>query len=186
MASLDEIIGSPLTLEDLSGGESGSVEIKNAPSNINMAAHISLLSDTPEQVESTYRGVSSDLDQSATSQTLDSLASFAKAHNFGKNKQALAEYLADPDVGDAEKHDAAIGTLDVENEMYSLRNSFSTEMLEADSEGESVEAEFVRVSLADAIVEVNQVKGAQQSLLNREASKLNPTAMGAWADGPWK
>lgn len=116
------------------------------------------------------------------SQTATDLVNVARDTAMGANKAALVSFLADPNVSDLDKQKAASGVLDKENSIYSTSNVLSNLAIQAPAgANEPVETELARVSMADAINEVNSYKREKQALLNREAAKSDTGTMAAFA-----
>lgn len=148
--------------------------ISSQPSNRNLAAYTAALSGDPESVSATYLQVAGDLDRDGQSRAGEAIQQEARQRSYGQARQGMMDVLADPTVDDETKRNAALGFLDETNPRYNVRNTASFESLSEESQGESVEAEDVRISIADALEEVNDYKLWQQSVITTEANRRNP------------
>ena len=175
MASLEEFSQiSPASLEDFQYSKDEVAPVSNKPSNLNLAAHAAAFVEDPLQVMQAYQTSNAELDMTGKSQAADELLRVAREKSVEKSQVALSNILIDPSVSDADKQATANAALDVSNKVYSTSNMLSREALVADAGHESVETERARISMADAIGEVNAVKKQQQAILNAEIAKKDP------------
>lgn len=183
MANLEEFsqVNTP-ALEEFNTSVHENVPVNNRASNLNLAAHAAALSDDPAQVMSAYSTINAEVDLTGKSEAAEGLLNLVKEKNFNKSRQALVNFMVDPQYTDEQKQEAALGVLDVTSKLYSTNNMLSTEALSAPSGNESVEQEAVRVSLADSILEVNQYKNESQMILNSEIAKTDGNMTGQYAD----
>lgn len=183
MASLDEFNPTPTnSIDDFKVGLPVTAPVSNRPSNINIAAHAAAMTNDPNAVVKTFERSNAEMDMTGKSQTATDLVNVARDTAMGANKAALVSYLADPKVSDLDKQKAASGVLDKENSIYSTSNVLSNLAIQAPAgPSEPVETELARVSMADAINEVNSYKRDKQALLNREAAKSDTGTMAAFA-----
>lgn len=180
MAGIDDYIGqATASVDEFAMDKLDRMKISNKSSNINMASKLAVLSDAPEGIESVYRSISSDLDSGMATEQLTEMI---KSRSYEESKKVMLDVLASPDFSDEQKQAAAGAVLDLNNEMYSVDSILAAESLGAENSNEPPEAEYVRVSMAEAIGELNQFKEDAQALLNHEASKTNPNAIMAFAD----
>lgn len=183
MANLEDFSQSSApSLEEFNTSVHETVPVSNRASNLNLAAHAAALSDDPAQIMSAYQTINSEIDMTGKSEAAEGLLNLVREKNFSKSRKALADFLVDPQYSDEQKQEAALGVLDVTNELYSTSNMLSTAALEAQSGKEPVETEITRVNLADSIVEVNNYKNEAQMILNSEAAKSDSNLAGAYAD----
>lgn len=183
MAGLEDFnkVVETFKLEDFVSEET-SVGVVSKASNLNMAAHVASMSPAPEQVFDNYERVAADLSETGQSEVGMELVKQARYDHMRGNRESLIEYLADPEISDELKYEAALGAVDEANEAWKLENIISTEALSADAGQETVEQEMVRVSLADQVDLINQVKHEKQRLLNAELAKSNPELLGTALD----
>ena len=184
MAELEDFNGEqPFSLEDLITQETFVAPVNSHSSNINLAAHTTMLS-SDENLPDTYNSIVGKLEETPDDETskVDYLLRLTKEKSYTKSRQALVDLLADPNYSDEDKSVAVNKVMDIKSEQYSMRNILSEEALIAPSHGESVEGEAARVSLADAISEINIYKDKQQKLLNMEVSKLNADTANVFGD----
>lgn len=176
MASLDQFTeAAPSTLDSFAMDSNQVAPVSNRPSNLNLAAHAAALTPDPSNVVRTFQESNAQLDLQGKSETAQTLLSTSKDAMMGGNKAALVAYLADPKVSDEDKRNVALGTLDRTNDIYSTSNVLSTNALIAPAApNEPVETETARISMADAINEVNAYKRDSQALLNQEVAKADP------------
>lgn len=175
MASLDQFVQTDRpSLADFQV-EGPLYPISSQPSNRNLAAYTAALSGSPESVSATYLQVAGDLDRDGQSRAGEAIQQEARRRSYGQARQGMMDVLADPTVDDETKRIAAVEFLDETNPRYNVRNTASFESLSEDSQGESVEAEDVRISIADALEEVNDYKLWQQSVITTEANRRNPS-----------
>lgn len=175
MASLEEFSQiSPASLADFAYSKDEVAPVSNKPSNLNLAAHAAAFVEDPLQVMQAYNTTNAELDMEGRSQSSQELLRVARENSVAKSQQALSNILIDPNVSDADKQATAAAALDVANKVYSTSNMLSRESLVADAGHESVETEYARVSMADAIGEVNDYKKAKQAILNTEVAKNDP------------
>jgi len=177
MASLDKFTDTSAASLDAFQIEAPIVPINNEKSNKNLAAYTAALSGNPDSVEAIYLQTASEQDQTGSSQTFEQVKKRANEQGLTKNRQALINVLTDPSITDEQKRSAATAVLDQTNEMYNIRNAVSEGALIDDSEDETVEAEYQRVSLASAIDGVNREKKRRQALLNSELAKSDPSIL---------
>lgn len=182
MASLDDFsIKTGVSLEELSP-EKEQVVVSNEASAKNLASYTAISSDNPEEVEKIYRQSVSEIEQTGSSVAADRILQMAKEKSFSRAREAFTDFLADPEVSDGAKQRLASDYLDVQNERFNIRNIVSEESLISDSGSETVEQENVRVSLADAIEEINEYKREAQALLNQEAAQANKGVTDSYFD----
>lgn len=183
MASLDEFNPAPTnSIDDFTVDKAITAPVSNRPSNVNIAAHAAAMVSDPNSVVKTFERANAEMDMTGQSQAASDLVNTARDAAMGANKAALVSYLADPKVGDLEKQQAAAGVLDKANSIYSTSNVLSNLALQAPAgPNEPVETEMGRVSMADAINEVNAYKRDKQALLNREAAKGSDSTLAAVA-----
>lgn len=176
MASLDQFTeAAPSTLDSFAMSSNQVAPVSNRPSNLNLAAHAAALTPDPSNVVKIFQESNAQLDLQGKSETAQALLSTSKDAMMGGNKAALVAYLADPKVSDEDKRNVALGTLDKTNDIYSTSNVLSTNALIAPAaRNEPVETEAARISMADAINEVNAYKRDSQALLNQEVAKADP------------
>lgn len=179
MATIDQFLDDPVSLDELQGDYKEPVKVSNKASNLNLAAHVAVMSDKPEEAELLYRTASTDLESGGSA---DLIVQMAKEKNFSKAKGAMIEYLSDPQYSDEEKSELANAVLDATNQVYNVNNTLSAESLEADNSIENNEQEYVRVSLSSGINELNQIKAETQALVNVEAAKSNSDLAAGYAD----
>lgn len=183
MASLDEFNPTPTnSIDDFKVGLPVTAPVSNRASNVNIAAHAAAMTNDPNAVVKTFERSNAEMDMTGKSQTATDLVNVARDTAMGANKAALVSYLADPNVSDLDKQKAASGVLDKENSIYSTSNVLSNLAIQAPAgPSEPIETELARVSMADAINEVNSYKRDKQALLNREAAKSDTGTMAAFA-----
>jgi hypothetical protein len=176
MASLDQFNPAPVSsIDDFKVDANTTAPVSNRPSNVNLAAHAAAMTNDPKNVVDAFTASNAELDMTGKSQTAQDLVGASRDAAMGANKAALVSYLADPNVSDVDKQRAAAGVYDQTNAIYSTSNVLSNMALSAPAgTKEPVETETARISMADAINEVNDVKRQKQALLNQEVAKADP------------
>lgn len=160
------------TLEDLSS-EQGSVVVANRASNINLAAHTSLLSGDPEQLVENFRDISAELEVGGSSQSAEVIMAEAAQRSDLVTRQVVVDTLIDPSLSDDERRNIIKAYEDQTRDFFSTREAVATEALVAPSAFESVEAETVRISAAGVIKPTLDAGRQRQALLNMEIAKSN-------------
>lgn len=171
---------SAVTLDDLVSVEE-EAPVANKASNVNTAAYIAAVDDSQSSID-TYRMVQSDLDSTGQSVLGEEILRKAKEATAGEARSALAEFIMNPDIDEQTKLRVAQEFLDTTNERFNIRNIYSERALVEDSEGENLEQETVRLSLGEAINEVNRAKRLDQALLNSEVAKTDFDTLTAFFD----
>lgn len=177
MASLNDFndaADTSLSLDDFAVDKNQVAPVTNKASNLNAAAHTAIFSADPQSMLDTYSQVNAEMDASGQSDLSDRLLTDVKQKNFDKARQSLVSVLTDPNISDEQKQAAASNVYDVNNKMYSISNVLSSEALDAPVKNEPVEAERVRVNIANSIHEVNDVKAQQQQFLNSAVASQDP------------
>lgn len=185
MITLDDLQeGAELTTEDLVSGEAPAMAKPNQESVKNLATHAALLSEgeSEEAVIGTYDNAMAEMERDPNKDNVSRIMELAKNQEYGQTRDALTDFLADPNVSDELKEQAAVGVLDINTDQYNSYNILSRRNLSKESTGENMEAEYVRVGLADAVEEMNAVKKEQQGLLNSQVAKGNASLGAAFAD----
>lgn len=174
MAELKEFNG-PMQvgggLEDFSI-ENNTIQVFNKPSSINYAAYSAVLG-SPEQAESTYRSVFGEMESFGSSDTSTSIKKSVEDHRFSAARSETVKALSDPNLSVEEKERIALGYLGAVSTTNPLTNILSDEVLIEASEGETVEAENVRLNTADVIDNVNRHKKEVQKIMNAEIAKVD-------------
>lgn len=178
MASLEEFNQTEqASLSDFEVSVDQTAPVSNKPSNLNLAAHAAAFVEDPLQVVQAYNTTNAELDMEGKSQAVKELLNVAREKSFAKSQQALANVLIDPNIADEQKQAAATNVLDAANALYNTSNMLSQEALVADAGKEPVETETARISMSEAIGEVNQYKKAKQAILNSEIAKVDPNML---------
>lgn len=149
--------------------------VSNQASNINLAAHAAMFSPNPEDVVDNYQAIVGQMGEDGKSSVANNLISSAQVAEQEKVKTVLPTLLADNTISDNEKLNALSNAFDQDSPIYHPANILASESLIAEVPHESKEAEDARFSSAEMINETNQTKRAQQSLLNEEMAKNNPS-----------
>ena len=147
------------------------VSVVSRQSNVTMAAKAAAL-DSSEQAVDTFRKVSGELDNGSTD-TVDDMLTKLGDKSYRQSGMVLANMLSDPNLSDEEKKSALDNYDNLKMQNYSINKSIMTESLIADSGNENLEQEYVRVSLADVVNDVNTSKRQMQGLLNQQVATAN-------------
>lgn len=170
MAELSDFNNENTTsLSDLNT-EQTKTQVNPTASNVNLAAYSAVL-EPSGNVENTFRTVRAETENGLVSDTSKQITDFIHNREFSQGRQALINFLADPNVPIEQKDSAVKNFHDAQVEMSSIRNMTSNQALLQDSPGETAEAEKVRIDVGSAINEVNQYKRYVQAILNSEQAK---------------
>lgn len=156
--------------------------VSNKASNVNLAAHAAMFSPNPGQVLDNYDAVVGQMSEEGKSSVADNLINSAQAAEHEKVKTILPTLLADQTISDEDKLKAVTNAFDEQSPIYHPANILASESLVQEIPNESVESENVRFDSAKMINEANQLKRAQQNLLNQELVKNNPSTVGKVMD----
>lgn len=182
MSELNDFTEDTLTLNDFSSKTSLGIKASNTPSNINLATHSAILSSEPESLVNDYQSVLASLEDNPSKDQVDRIFEMAKKRQMVESRDALIDVLSDTSIDDQAKRAAAIGSIDVQNELYNSSNSLSFEALSKPDIDDNDEIERVKFSLSDAVHELNSVKAEQQALLNAAVASTDSSTANAYAD----
>lgn len=177
MINLEELANAkePVDLAGLVEQPEGKV-VNAPPSTRNLLTYTSLLKS--EQVGEEFDVSMAEFDSLGYSPTADATLEDAKRESFVQDQQALIDILANPDVSDEVKLQAATAVTDLSNERYSLRNTYSTKLLSEPTEDSNNQAmETTRINLAEEIEVVNAYRSEVQKMLNAEEAKSSPSTL---------
>lgn len=179
MAGLEDFDSqqTPASLDDFAISKSTVAPVVSKASNLNMAAYSAAVSADPSQAVDTYRQISSELDMTGKSDLSDTLVADARQKAIAGNTKALVSVLADPNLSDDQKRQAAMNALDETGAQYEVRNLLSYEALKAPVQLESPRAEEQRIDTATIIQGVNEFKKQEQAILNAELNQEDPAAI---------
>ena len=139
-------------------------------SNSNLAAHGALLTGD-ENIGATFDLISTELADGGVSETSASLVQLAKDGAQQSSEDALTEMLLDPTVSQVDKQSAIQGFSELAVKPTSIQDVVSEQALIAPSEGETVEAEVIRISTAQLVTEINDFKRQKTAILNAAAAE---------------
>lgn len=154
--------------------------IGNKASNMNLAAHLSYLTGG-EEVVNQYRQMLGEFSTDGNSLTAQRLLDQSRDANVKLSREALTEMLVNPEIDDETKAKVAEDFLNSQSSRYNVRNMVSERALSEPIE-ENVEQEIVRLDVGAWINEVNEVKKADQALLNAEVAMSDPETLTAFMD----
>lgn len=144
------------------------VSVVSRQSNVTMAAKAAAL-DSGEQAVDTYNKVNIEL-QNGSTDTVDDMLTKLGDKSYRQSGLVLANMLADPALSDYQKKEMLDKYDSMKMQNYSINKSIMTEGLIADNGSETQEQEFVRVSLAEVVNDVNESKRQMQGLLNQQVA----------------
>ena len=163
------------SVEDFNEDEGiSNVHVTNPASNTNMAAYMAMLSG-PENVEASFRTIKSELDEANFSESSEAILEQVRANRMVQANKSLSDFLINPNFSLDEKQQIATSFLEEREKASSIRNIVGEFAIADDSEGETFEAEQVRIDTSFILREMNEYKAYVQSLLNAEAAKSDPT-----------
>lgn len=175
MASLEDFSFSlDATLEDFKTDENSAPKARSQASDLNMAAHASVLTDDPATIVDTYRTINAEYETGGTSPTADMMIGNARQRGVQADKRTLVNILTSPEYTDEQKKAAALETLDQTSSRYEINNIVGVEALAAKVQGETEKRESYRVDIAPDLNVINEVHRQQQIILNKELMKENP------------
>ena len=155
--------------------------VVNKASNRNLAAHLSLLDDS-ENAINTYRQVNAELDQDGQSILAEQMVESAKAEETALSSQGLSDFLLDPAYDDNTKMAVAKDFLNKESQRYNIRNKVASKELSMVDADEDAEQEVVRLDVGKWINEINIYKREEQALMNSEIAKNDVDTATAFMD----
>ena len=139
-------------------------------SNSNLAAHGTLLAGD-ENIGATFDLISTELADGGVSDTSTSLIQLVKEESQQSSEDALTELLLDPTVDQADKQAAIQGFSELAEKPTTVQDVVSEQALIAPSEGETVQAEAIRISTAQLVTEINDFKRQKTAILNAAAAE---------------
>ena len=154
--------------------------VVNKASNKNLAAHLAFLEGGEDPV-GTYRQISGEFSADGESIQAQMMLDKVRDANVKTSREALTDFLISPDYDDNTKAQIASDFLDSQSARYNIRNTVSEKALSEEGD-DNVEQEIVRLDSGKWIDEVNQVKRADQALLNAEVMKNDPDTLTAYMD----
>jgi len=171
MDILDQLSGAsqePVSLEDLSPKPT------QAPAPIasirNRAATAAILSDKPENIVASYQAQIAQAAQGDSTATDRSMEAFFK-QSGERDSKAVMSVLSDPNVSIEQKR-GAIEAMKKNPMLKDGGTSLASHGLSQASEGETPEAEDARISTADALREMYDVRDVRQGLVNAHGATL--------------
>lgn len=150
----------------------------NAQSSRNLAANAALAGSAPDDTLDTYHQIYSGLNAEGQSKLADQLLTQVKNSEFDSARKSLIDILNNPNISDDVKMKATHAVYDKQNPMYKVRNIVSYKAIQADSPGESKEAESARVNLAAVVPKMNDDKKAEQAWYNMTVGYRTPSTSG--------
>lgn len=166
--------GQQFNIDDFSSERDATIRtsVRSVQSNLSMSAKTAALSG-PEVAKENYTQVGVELEDSPISPTVEKVVGGVITDTMKSAENTLSTIVTNPDISDEEKIKAIKATQVLDMSKYSINTAIMNEAIISDSEGETLEQEFVRVSLADVVPEINEVKRQQQQLLNMQIAKNN-------------
>lgn len=177
MAGLDGLLEEQASIDSLLPSEvEGKEPLANRATNLKTAAEVAMLDDNPEGLEGTFRSTYQELEAGATPDATSEMMFKFQNKDMAEAQRAYIDILADPEISDEQKLQATQGMKNITSGGQDLSTMLAYKSLSEDELDSNGETEYVRVSLADAIDDVQSY--------NREAQKIyNEGVMGSSTNG---
>jgi len=163
-----------------------SVEAPRPPqapsSNRNRAAYSVALADNPEEIGVLFEQATAEMELEGTSNIMDQLIEGEASKQQQGARTALLGVLADPEIDDATKEQAANRVFDITGEMFDVSSLLASKAAVADVPFENAEQEKVRVNIASTFNEIHDYNRVAQASVNSKAGTADSSTANALKD----
>jgi len=178
MEDIDNMFEEPADVTSMFEEETVEDKSPNRSLNNNTASYTALLKGGTEEFSANQREIMAEFDMLGYSPTAEYVEDQQRVDSYMADQSNLVDIISDVDIQDDVKMSAVQASLDLSNERYSLRNDYSTKILSEDSEfPQDMDNEFVRISSAEIVDEVNYSNNQLQGMLAVEVAKSDPETM---------
>lgn len=165
-------------LSDLTPDIQASPAINNQPSNVNNAAYTAMLGDQNNLVSNYQSALAESQQSGGYSPTTDVVVGQAKQQAMKIASGALMNFMANPDVPDEQKSNAASMVYDPNSAAYSPTQMLAMKGLDADSSSDSSkEAANQRLDVGGWVNQYNTEMQARQQIYNSVKVQTDPNAL---------
>lgn len=168
-------------LEDFQIAPEREQSMLNTPSNINYAANTVLL-ESPELAESSFRHISAELNEGGASVTADKISALVKEKQTVAARNLLVTQLRDSNLTDKEKSFLADAFMNTQAQVEPIQQVTARESIISESPGESKEQAIVRLNFAGSIQEVDEYNKLVQTKINEAKGRNSPGFASAAGD----